>query len=392
MEGLTLEMSKMLINILLKVPTLEFLPMMNLLVSGIKSVLHVERCAIFRVIEEVEELQLIVGEPKEEHGIGMKFSFNDLPALREAVEKKTEVIVEDPLTDPRTENTRDLIYFKQINAILIVPLKTKEKVIGVTTIDATKEKKSFTTQEVYFVKILNNLVGILLERELLVKEKAEKQVLMLLGQAAAEAAHRLRNPLVVIGGYARRLWKSLIGEEREKVRVIMEETKKLEELVNNLLRFSSQRGGNRIEVDLNEIIQEVEEVTREIISQSGKNIILKTKLEPLLPVFVNPEEIREVILSIIRNAVEAIEKEGEILLRTKKREDELYLSITNDGGCISEDIIEQIFNPFFTTKSGGTGLGLAIAQKIISSHGGEIKVEVDKDLQLTTFTIELPQR
>jgi len=94
--------------------------------------------------------------------------------------------------------------------------------------------------------------------------------------------------------------------------------------------------------------------------------------------------------SILRNAVEAIEAEGEILIKSKKEGNEIKVSIANTGGCIDEEILQEIFNPFFTTKAAGTGLGLATAYATIKACNGDIKVQNDQALKLTTFVITIP--
>lgn len=103
---------------------------------------------------------------------------------------------------------------------MFVPILAQDEVIGVIVIDATGEKKTLTQEEIYFCVVLSNLVGVILERDLIHKERGEEKALMFLGEEAAEAAHRLRNPLVVIGGFARRLAKLKdppIDRSRQKV-------------------------------------------------------------------------------------------------------------------------------------------------------------------------------
>jgi GAF domain-containing protein len=130
------------------------------------------------------------------------------------------ILITDPWQDKRTWHSRELIYHRGINAILFVPILAQDEVIGVIVIDATGDKKTLTQEEICFCVVLSNLVGVILERDLIHKERGEEKALMFLGEAAAEAAHRLRNPLVVIGGFARRLAKLKdppIDRSRQKV-------------------------------------------------------------------------------------------------------------------------------------------------------------------------------
>jgi GAF domain-containing protein len=186
---------------------LEFDEMLEFLIHQTIETLGLKRCAIFKVFPETEVAALIAGEPKEEHGVGMKFSFKDLEALKEVVALKSYLLITEPRQDKRTWHSRELIYHRGINAILFVPIVAGDEVIGVFVIDATGGKKTFGEEEIYFCVVLSNLVSLILARDLIHKEREEEKTLILLGQAAAEAAHRLRNPLVVIGVFARRLEK-----------------------------------------------------------------------------------------------------------------------------------------------------------------------------------------
>jgi signal transduction histidine kinase len=123
----------------------------------------------------------------------------------------------------------------------------------------------------------------------------------------------------------------------------------------------------------------------------AKNIRVSLQLDSGIPaVLVNPTEIEDVFSLILRNAVEAVEAEGEILIKSKEEGNEIKVSITNTGGCINEEILQEIFNPFFTTKAAGTGLGLATALATIKAYNGDIRIQNDHALKLTTFVINIP--
>ena len=384
-KQLSREMLEALVEIQAKIDKLEFGEMLEFLVSQIIRILGVKRCAVFRILPD-ETAYLMAGEPRSEHGVGMKFS---LPLLKDVVESKSCVVSNDPLDDKRTEPTRELIYDKDINAIFLIPLLIRGEVVGIISIDATKDKKGFSEEEIYFCRTLANQASLLLERDLTHKEREEKETLVILGQAAAEAAHRIRNPLVIIGGFARVLVKKLENSPVQKdAQAIVESVDKLEEVVNLLLKFSRPKRNNLAKTDINEIIKKTEEIAFGLIGE--KNISIDCQLDSLPLILVNPEEIKDVFSDILRNAVEAIKESGRIFVKSRKEENEIKVSVTNTGGCIDEEIIREIFNPFFTTKPGGTGLGLAITNATVSAYDGEIKVENDKSLNLTTFIVRLP--
>jgi signal transduction histidine kinase len=237
--------------------------------------------------------------------------------------------------------------------------------------------------------VLSNLVGVILERDLIHKERGEEKALLFLGQAAAEVAHRLRNPLVVIGGFARRLAKLEDPLCQDYASHIIEGADKMDTVIRGLLRFSAPKKVQLTETKINEVIKEVEKLIPELIG--AKDIRVSLQLDSGIPaVLVDPTEIEDVFSLILRNAVEAVEAEGEILIKSKEEGSEIKVSITNTGGCIDEEILQEIFNPFFTTKAAGTGLGLATALATIKAYNGDIKVQNDQAFKLTTFVITIP--
>ena len=378
-----------LVEIYEKINKLEFEEMLEFIIHQTIETLVVKRCAIFKVFPGPELVALVAGEPKDQHGVGMKFSFEDLGAVKEVVGTKSYLLITEPWQDKRTWHSRELIYHRGINVILFVPILARDKVIGVIAIDATGERKTFTEEEIYFCVVLSNLVSLILARDLIHKEREEEKTLILLGQAAAEAAHRLRNPLVVIGGFARRLAKLKDPVCQDYASHIIEGADKMDAVINGLLRFSRPKKVQLTETKINEVIKEVEKLIPELIG--AKNIRVSLQLDSGIPaVPADPTEIEDVFSSILRNAVEAIEAEGEILIKSKKEGNEIRVSITNTGGCIDEEILQEIFNPFFTTKAAGTGLGLATALATIKACNGDIKIQNDQTFKLTTFVIKIP--
>jgi len=388
------EMLEALVEVQERINKLEFEEMLEFLVNQIIKTLKIERCSIFRVSSESEKVRLATGEPKNGHGLGMEFFFKDLEAIREVVESKSYLLIEEPRQDERTMQSRDLIYYKGVNALLFIPLVVRNEVAGVIVLDATGEKKTFSQEDLYFCLILSNLVSLLLERDLAHQEKDERKTLAVLGQAAAEAAHRMRNPLVPIGGFARRLAKQLQEPEHKKyAEIIVREAERLESILDSLLKFSKQKKANVVLSDLNGIIREAERIIIEGLIK-GKSIITELKLDPEIPLLLlDPMEIRDVFLDILRNAVEAMEateKGGMISIRSEKKKNKVKISISNTGGCIDEEIIDHILDPFFTTKPGGSGLGLASVIRTLDAYGGELKVVNDAQARQATFVIKLP--
>lgn len=394
---LTREMLEALVETQERIDKLELKEMLRFIISQMVEILKIERCSIFKVCHELEEFQLMAGLPQDGHGMGQKFPFHELIALEEVLEKKTWLTIIEPGNDARTQASKELIYFKGIVAILIIPLMVEDEVGWLLVADATKGRRGFSEEEIDFCLTLSKLAGLLLERDMMQKERSEKETLLISARVAAEAVDRLKNPVDAIVGFAKRLTKVMIDANCKTryrrfsyVREILTESAKLEKTVDALVRFSRPKRSNVGEVDINKII--IKEAGQSINGlKEGKDIKLVFKLDPELPLIVaDPLDLKEIISPIIRNAIEAIQTAGEIRIKTREDSGFVKVFISNNGGCIDDEVLREIFNPFFTTKLGGTGLGLATAMMAVEAYDGSIRVENDKEMKVTTFIVNLP--
>lgn len=162
-------MPKVLVEIQERIKKLGLDEMLEFLVNQIIKTLKIARCSIFRVFPESEKVFLMAGEPKDEHGLGMEFRFQDLKAIKEVVAAKSCLLIEEPLQDERTKQSRGLICCKGINAILFVPLVAGSEVIGVIVLDATGSRTTFSQKEIHFCMVLGDLVGLVLKRNMKVR-------------------------------------------------------------------------------------------------------------------------------------------------------------------------------------------------------------------------------
>lgn len=390
-ELLSGEMRKALEETRAQIKKFDSRAMLSFLMRKITEVLKVERVCIFEVLEGLEEFRLVMGEPEGKHGIGETFQYGKFKDLREVVETKSELQKKEPGLDSSIEHSKELIYIEGITAWLILPLLIEDEVIWVMLIDAKWPRTEFTTEEISFCLRLTDSVGLLLERDKRQRELDEKESMAEVGEVAAEAVHQIRNRLVPIGGLAKRLAK-LAQDEKQKTysEAIVCDVEALEKILNDLLKFAELKKVNPLESDLNQLIKESWQTVNELVD--GKEINLNYQLSQLPLVVVDPEDIKEVFSRIFKNATEAIKEKGEILVKSWLKGSYIVVAITNSGGCINNEIIHQIFNPFFTTKRSSVGMGLAVVNKIVKIYDGEIKVETDESRQLTTFIVKLPIR
>jgi PAS domain S-box-containing protein len=216
-----------------------------------------------------------------------------------------------------------------------------------------------------------------------------------LGQTISGVAHELNNPLATILSWAERLAeRSLDGNSRRGVDVILAESERAARIVRNLLTFARKRQSTRSMIDVNHVVRET--LALRSYEQRLTNIEVVTALAAGLPqVFADAHQIQQVLLNLVINAEQAMVSangRGSLVVRTfhDPERDAVVLDVTDDGPGISADMHGKIFDPFFTTKEvgQGTGLGLTVAYAIVQEHGGRIRVE--ERSQGASFLVELP--
>jgi signal transduction histidine kinase len=214
-----------------------------------------------------------------------------------------------------------------------------------------------------------------------------------IGQLASGVGHELRNPLAAIKNaifYVRRkLAKSELPATEPKVLefldIIDKEVDSANKVISDLLGFSRIAKPAVSPVNIGGIIEDaIQHVPL------PENIRLSRDIDPSLPlVMVDADQIRQVFVNIILNAVEAMPEGGHLEIRAKSQDQFVAVEFTDSGGGIPESIIDKIFDPLFTTKAKGIGLGLAMCKSILERHGGNIRVKSEEG-KGSTFTASLP--
>jgi two-component system sensor histidine kinase HydH len=222
-------------------------------------------------------------------------------------------------------------------------------------------------------------------------EVARSQRLASIGSLAAGVAHEIRNPLSSIKGFATYFKGRLRGnpEDSRTADIMIQEVERLNRVIRQLLDLSRpmeiQKKPTRLEPLIEHTVRLVDVHARK------KGITVKTEVSPEVPaVFADPDRIKQVLLNLCLNAIEAMQAGGDLTLSLRHHNEKMVRMVVSDTGeGIPGDDLENIFDPYYTTKSSGTGLGLAIVHRIIEAHGGEIRVKSEAG-RGTTFTILLP--
>lgn len=220
-------------------------------------------------------------------------------------------------------------------------------------------------------------------------KKAER--LSAAGQLAASLAHEIRNPLASISGAAGILQRKTSRPEymQDSLEIIQKESQRLNKLLTGFLNFAKPRSPRLQRTNINELMLSVQSLVSHTAELNCSRLSY-TPSAPAVEIDCDPEQLKQVLLNLLINAIEASPAGCEIRLRTLVHADTAMIEIEDDGNGIPEEAVDRIFDPFFTTKPKGTGLGLAISSMIVAQHGGALSFRGNRNGG-TTFRIELPQ-
>ncbi|WP_129698639.1 GAF domain-containing sensor histidine kinase [Parabacteroides goldsteinii] len=299
---------------------------------------------------------------------------------------------------------------RQLGAELIFPLKIMNQINGTIFLGKKTDGAPFTEQELNLLSILINQATFAIEHASLYEQQTERlkkmyrtDRLATLGELAAGAAHEIRNPLTAIRSTIQYLSKDFSADpvKSEMVTELISEVERINKIVQGLLSFARPSDLNTSDINIEQLINQ----TLLLVT----NTLRKQNVEVEFEYFTDnttiqgdAEQLKQVFLNIILNAIEAmgknpLERSRTLIISIEKgtpintHSRYLIISFEDSGKGIEQKNIENVFNPFFTTKEEGTGLGLAICYGIINRHEGEIEVKSVPD-KGTCINIKLPQR
>jgi len=314
----------------------------------------------------------------------------------------------------QTENPHlpeDFLRLYQAETFAVVPLVTRDDVMGVLLVDNLFTRHEIRDDDLHRLRLFANGAASAIERgRLLVSLERRLHELMLtnqdlkasrdrliqterlsaIGEVAANVAHEIRNPLTAVGGFARSIYGSLPEGDvnRRKIEVILEETDRLEQMLSSLLEFTRPAVPRFNELDLNGfLLQTLHFMDAEI---EANRVRVVFELDPDLPrVWADNQQMRQVVLNIVRNALQEMKQGGLLTIATFARKEEVIMTIRDTGPGIPPDSLEKIFEAFYTTKASGSGLGLPVCAQIVRNHNGRIEVS-SRPGEGAQFTISLP--
>ncbi|WP_373045456.1 ATP-binding protein [Vulgatibacter sp.] len=287
-----------------------------------------------------------------------------------------------------------------MKAGICIPLLGAERVIGFLNLQDERVPEAYSSDEIALLLEIAEQTATVVENSKLYDRMKERDRLAALGEMAAGLAHEIRNPLGAIKGAAQFLDpQQLGGEEGEFVQVIIDEVDRLNGVVTQFLDYARPLKSTPHPIDVNDL---VERTLRLVQTNLPEGIEVQAILDRALPrAQSDAEQLKQVIINLVQNAVQAMPGGGRLIISTAAPEEAggfrlrgrgpemVELRVRDDGPGIPENQRDHIFVPFYTTKEKGTGLGLAISQRIVRSHGGSIGLQ-SRPGEGTEFVVRLP--
>jgi len=391
--------------------------LLNLIVNRVTEIMHIDSGSLMLWDKEAGEFRIKVAKGFKKK-IFDKISFTRGNYLLKWLEREKRIFSREEIEifrgrkeisgmDNREEREFEetLDKLKEMGATLCIPLMVKGRLIGIFSLDNKMSGDKFTSEDLELLSTVANQAAIAIENAKLYQEMREMEKslhqadkLAALGTLASSIAHEIRNPLVSIKTFTQLVPQKLNSRDfLDKFQTIVpEELERMETILNQLLSFGRPSQIEFRSIDVEEIIDSILNLMNTELSKSNIEVI-KLYGEDIPEIVADSEQLKQVFMNIVLNAIQAMPEGGNLTIITGTEQESMggdtlsFVAIKfEDTGCgIPEKDLNNLFNPFFTTKSGGSGLGLSISHRIIREHNGHINVEsrVGKG---TAFTIKLP--
>ena len=250
----------------------------------------------------------------------------------------------------------------------------------------------YTTLEVN-ARLLEETVGealvLCVSRDITERKKYEKEMarldrLNLMGEIAAGIAHEIRNPMTVVRGYLQIMQlKEDLASHNKRFDTMIEELDRANAIITEFLSLARNAPSNLKKQSINSILTSLLPLIQADAAEHGITISLSLSDTP--EINLDEQQIRQLILNLVRNGIEAMSRHGELTIKTCMKKNRVVLSIKDRGNGIPPDVLEKLGTPFFTTKEQGTGLGLPVCYRIAESHNARIEIKTGK--RGTTFMV-----
>ncbi len=333
------------------------------------------------------------------------FNLSEENVFTFAFRRKEHIQVIDAWNDPQvTSEIREMLDVKEF---IVVPLVAVGRPIGILVADNKFNQIPIMKDTIELLMVFASQAALSIEsyrnmestkKDMYRMEQrqeaiVESEKMAAVGRIAAHIAHEIRNPLVTMGGYARRIMQlSKDTRQEEKItdsaRIILKESERLEKTLSNVMDFTRPSRQIMEFNSITDIVRDTVELLHNLFMERKIDIELDlNKKVPLVKSDFN--QLKQVVLNLLQNSIDAMGKGGVIWIKTDYDESNVYISLEDTGPGIDQPDPSVVFEPFFTTKTTGVGLGLANVKKIIGDHYGDITVE-NRSEGGARFVITLP--
>ncbi len=391
--------------------------LLNLIVNKVTEIMHIDRGFLMLWDKQAEEFRVKVGKGLRKK-VFNKISFKRDNYLVEWLEREKRIFSREEIEIFRSrkefsgmdskgqkEFKETLDKLKEAGAMLCIPLMVKGRLIGVFSLDNKMSGDMFTSQDLELLSTVANQAATAIENAKLYEEMREMEKslhradkLTALGTLASSIAHEIRNPLVSIKTFTQLAPRKFNSRDfLDKFQTIVpEELERMETILNQLLSFGRSSQPEFHPINVEEVIDSILSLMNTELAQSNIEVI-KLYGNDIPQIVADGEQLKQVFMNIVLNAIQAMPEGGDLKIITGLQQEfvdsdtSVFVAIKfEDTGCgIPQENLNDLFNPFFTTKNGGSGLGLSISHRIIKEHNGHIDVESTAG-KGTTFTVKLP--
>jgi len=352
---------------------------------------------LFRLDDESRRYQVAVSQNLPAERVEkIWFAFDEgVPGW--VVRKRKPLVIDDAREDSRVHPH---VLEEGVLSVLAIPLITREHVVGVLNLFCQTGTDAFDEEALRLAQVFADQAAVFIENARLVDElrraaaelearveertrqlqetqaqviRAEKMAVV--GRLAASVAHEVNNPLQAIA-----LHLQLLDEERlsaagaEQLAIVRHEQARIAAIVQRLLDFQRPRKGDKKREDVVCLLQDVFALADKQLEQAEVEVRLDVP-DGDLPVLGVGDQLQQVFLNLILNACEAMPEGGALRIIAGRANGNVFIDFSDEGTGMSAEVLEELFEPFFSTKHTGTGLGLAVSQEIVVDHGGQITAE-----------------
>jgi signal transduction histidine kinase len=384
---------------------------LRLLMDKAVETLPMDAGALFQFDTESQSYRVAVSHNlSSDHVSQITFGFDEgVPGW--VVRHRQALVIPDATADDRVH---PYVVEDGVLSVLAIPLIARKQVVGVLNLYHKTNTNAFDDEAVQLAQVFANQTAIAIENARLVDElrqaatelearverrtrqlretqaqiiRAEK--LAVVGRLAASVAHEVNNPLQAIA-----LQLELIADEElpepagGRLATVQVELARIANIVQRLLDFQRPTPGERAPHQVSALLDDVLKLADKQLQQHSVTVVREEGDDPY-PVLVVGDQIKQVFLNLVLNTVEAMPDGGELRVCTQQSNGAIRVNFTDTGSGIPPEIVDHIFEPFFSTKAKGTGLGLAVSHQIVTGHGGSLEV-ASVPGQGSTFTVQLP--